>query len=71
MTSDLFAYPKGGQKEDQQARDRNECRHWAANQTGFDPAKAQTDAIRDAVAKRQGYLRAEAACLEGRNYSVK
>ena len=65
------AYSKAGQTEEQQARDRNEGRQWAAKQIGIDPAKAQTDVVRDAAAKRQGYLRAEAACLEGCNYSVK
>jgi hypothetical protein len=38
--------------------DRQECRNWAASQTS-----AGTDS--------QGNLRAQAACLEGRGYSVK
>ena len=70
-TAHLFAYPKGGQSPEQQARDRDECRHWAQSQTGFDSMQAQTNEANDSTAKRQGYLRAEAACLEGRNYSVK
>jgi hypothetical protein len=70
-TSELFAYPKGGQPDAQQRRDRTECQQWAASQTGFDPAKARIDATADTGARRRGYLRAEAACLEGRNYSVR
>jgi hypothetical protein len=56
--TDLFAYPKNGQNAEQQARDRQECRNWAASQTG-----SATDS--------EGNLRAQAACLEGRGYSVK
>ena len=56
--TDLFAYPKNGQSAEQQARDRQECRNWAASQMG-----SGTDSA--------GNLRAQAACLEGRGYSVK
>jgi hypothetical protein len=56
--TDLFAYPKNGQSAEQQARDRQECRNWAASQMG-----SGTDS--------GGNLRAQAACLEGRGYSVK
>jgi hypothetical protein len=70
--TELFMYPKGGQSADQQARDRYECHRWAADQTGFDPTQAAGGvAANAAVAKREEYRRAEAACLEGRNYSVK
>ena len=55
--TDLFAYPRNGQSAEQQNRDRQECRNWAASQTGSD-----TDS--------GGALRAQAACLEGRGYSV-
>jgi hypothetical protein len=67
------------------ARDRYECHRWATEQSGFDstqpagvPAAASTPAAgASATAKvaaptmRQDYLRAQAACLEGRGYSVK
>ena len=70
--TDLFAYPKGGQSLEQQTRDRNDCHQWASSQTGFDPAQPNGNGDpRDAAAKREGYLRAESACLEARNYSVK
>jgi hypothetical protein len=70
-TTHLFAYPKGAQSPEQQARDRDECSHWAQSQTGSDSTQTQTNVASAAAAKRQNYLRAEAACLEGRNYSVK
>lgn len=69
--TDLFAYPKGGQSLEQQTRDREECRTWAVGQTGFDPTKPTSDSPKDWGTKRDGYLRAEGACLEARNYSVK
>jgi hypothetical protein len=68
--TDLFAYPKGGQSMEQQTRDRDECHRWAVAQTGYDPAQSQGNP-NEAMGKREGYLRAETACLEGRNYSVK
>jgi hypothetical protein len=64
-SADLFAYPKNGQSTAQQAADKAECRRWAKEQTGFDPAQPSASS-----AKSQDYLRAEAACLEGRGYSV-
>jgi hypothetical protein len=58
----LFAYPTNGQTAAQQAADRAECQKWATSQTGIDSPPAS---------KRQDYLRAQAACLQGRGYSVK
>jgi hypothetical protein len=72
--TDLFMYPKNGQNTEQQAQDRSECRGWAAQQTGFDPTQAADTAMIATVAattRRQDYLRAQAACLEARGYSVK
>jgi hypothetical protein len=84
--TNLFAYPKNGQSTEQQARDRYECHHWATDQTGFDPTQpggvaaadstkpgAATPALTTAAspAKRQDYVRAQTACLEGRGYSVR
>ena len=60
---DLFAYPKNGQSAALQAQDKADCQRWAAGTTGFDPSKPS-------AASPQNYLRAEAACLEGRGYSV-
>jgi hypothetical protein len=69
--TDLYAYPKGGQSMEQQTRDRDECHKWAVGQTGYDPSQPSPSDTQDLMAKRQGYLRAEGACLEARNYSVK
>ena len=66
--SDVFIYPKNGQSEDQQSRDRYECHRWAAGETGFDPSEAGGGAGRG---NRDDYNRALTACLEGRGYSVK
>jgi hypothetical protein len=68
VSSELFAYPKGGQSEAQQKQDKEECRRWATSESGFDPAAPRPGKEPDA---RQSYLRAEAACLEARNYSVR
>jgi hypothetical protein len=67
-TSELIAYPKNGQSEEQQGKDKFECHRWAAGQTGFDPTQV---ASATAAGKRSDYFRAQAACLEGRGYSVK
>jgi hypothetical protein len=37
----MFVYPERGQTPEQQARDTAECRAWASQQTGFDPAAPQ------------------------------
>jgi hypothetical protein len=69
--TDLYAYPKGGQSTEQQIKDRDECRKWAVEQSGFDPSQPTHDSGNDWAAKRDSYLRAEGACLQARNYSVK
>ena len=76
---ELFIYPKAGQSNEQLARDREECHLWAVKQTGYDPTAAvassgSTTATKAPAnpkpEKREEYLRADGACLEGRNYSV-
>jgi hypothetical protein len=70
--SDLFIYPKNGQGEEQQSKDRYECHSWAANQSGFDPTQPMGGVDESqASAKRADYQRAQTACLEARGYSVK
>jgi hypothetical protein len=66
--SDLIAYPKNGQSQEQLGKDKFECHRWAAAQTGFDPTQFGGGS---APGKRSDYFRAQAACLEGRGYSVK
>ena len=63
-SSELFAYPKNGQSAAKQASDKSECQAWAASQTGYRAAASN-------AAQRQEYLRAEAACLEGRGYAAR
>ncbi len=65
QSSDLIAYPKNGQSEAQQATDKTACLSWAATQSGYDPATP------DSSTKHSDYVRAQAACLEGRGYSVR
>lgn len=57
--STLYAYPKNGQSDDQQASDRQQCEQWANGQTGSDSSGNSPD-----------YQRALGACLQGRGYSV-
>jgi Family of unknown function (DUF6515) len=69
---DIFVYPKNGQSDADQARDKYECHKWAQNESGFDPTQANGGVSPDqANAKRVAYRRAMGACLEGRGYSVK
>lgn len=65
----LYVYPKQGQDEEQQARDRYECHRWAVHQTDVDPSLAEPGDI--SLADQREYKRAITACLDGRGYSVK
>lgn len=63
--------PRNGQSEDQQAIDRYGCYQFAVAQTGFDPLAMNSGAPPDQVARLDSdYARAQAACLEGRGYTV-
>jgi hypothetical protein len=71
-TGDVFIYPKNGQSEEDQARDKYECHKWAQNQSGFDPTQVNGGLPPEqANDKRGAYQRGMIACLEGRGYSVK
>jgi hypothetical protein len=67
--TDLVAYPKNGQSTEQQGKDKFECHRWAVTQSGFDPTQGATASA--SASKRGDYMRAQAACLDGRGYSVK
>jgi hypothetical protein len=73
QSPNLIAYPKNGQTTEQQATDKSECRTWAVGQSGFDPSPAVTTqgTTPGSTNQRSNYMRAQAACLEGRGYSVK
>lgn len=72
VPEELFIYPKQGQSEQLQAKDRYECHRWAVDQTDFDPTQAGGGVpAGDTAAKRADYQRATKACLEARGYSVR
>jgi len=64
----LFVYPKQGQSEEQQAKDRYECHRWAVTASRVDPTLENETYTNE---QKQDYQRAMAACLEGRGYTVK
>jgi hypothetical protein len=64
----LYAYPEKGQSSEQTAQDRNECKAWAVEESGLDPATAKR---REKNQKMDDYNRAFMACMEGRDYTVK
>jgi hypothetical protein len=67
----IFIYPRKGQSEDLQAKDRYECHLWAVNQTGYDPTQPTDGMSAQANQKRADYQRAQGACLDAREYTVK
>jgi hypothetical protein len=64
----VFVYPKAGQTNVQQAKDRAECNATAVAQSGFDPA--QPGAMGSA-GQSASYATALTACLEPRGYTVR
>lgn len=71
VETELFVYPRGGQNEELQAKDRYECHRWAVDKTGFDPTlDGGGVSAASNMALRADYNRATKACLEARNYSV-
>lgn len=66
----VFIYPRLGQIAERQAADEYECHRWAAEQSAFDPTAAAVGQGGDA-GRRGDYRRAQAACLDGRGYTVR
>jgi hypothetical protein len=67
----VVAVPKNGQSPDLQARDHYECYKFAVTNSGFDPMHANgATAAAQAAGKQSDYERAQAACFEGRGYSI-
>ncbi len=58
MAGQIFMYPKNGQSEEQQAKDRAECQQWATQQAG------------QVAQNGSDYQRAMTACVEGRGYAA-
>ena len=71
-TERIFIYPRQGQSEELQAKDRYECHRWAVNQTHYDPTQP-TSGMPEAQMNqmRADYQRAMGACLDAHEYSVK
>lgn len=68
----IFMYPRNGQSAEQQAKDRYDCHRSAVDHTGYDPTLAGGGVSPESAAmKRSDYLRAQAACLDARGYSVR
>ncbi len=44
-----FVYPAKGQSEEQATRDKGECRQWAVDQSGIDPASVSSTGARKSV----------------------
>jgi hypothetical protein len=76
LTERIFVYPRQGQSEELQAKDRYECHSWAVSQTWREPRKVSIEEWTLIIksmpeAQRADYLRAQSACLDGRGYTVK
>lgn len=72
VADELFAYPKEGQSEQQQADDKYACHRWGVDQTGYDPTQPPSNlSVKELNKKREEYNRAMKACLEGKGYSVR
>ncbi len=72
-TGQIFIYPRKGQNDQQQAKDRYECHSWAVGQTHYDPTQPTGNIPGDQQLsqKRADYDRAMGACLDARGYTVK
>ena len=68
----IFIYPRKGQSEELQAKDRYECHRWGVSQTGYDPTQSTSGMPRAQLSQmRADYKRAMSACLDGRGYTMK
>lgn len=69
----VFIYPRKGQGPEQQAKDSDECRTWAINQSGYDATKPPpVDTPQEQlIQKSEGFFRALAACMDGRGYTIR
>jgi len=65
----LYVYPRQGQSEELQAKDRYACHRWAVKESNVDPTLDEEEDI--SQNDRRSYRRAITACLEGRDYTVK
>ena len=68
-TAKLAAYPRNGQSQERQARDHYDCYQFGVAQTGYDPMRAGYGA--SGTGNQTEFERAQAACFEGRGYTVR
>jgi len=64
-----MAYPRNGQNQERQARDHYDCYQFGVAQSGYDPMRAGYGAA--GTGNQTEFERAQAACFEGRGYTVK
>jgi len=68
----IFIYPRKGQSEELQAKDRYECHRWAVSQIGYDPTQPTSGMPETQLNQmRVDYNRAMGACLDGRGYTMR
>ena len=65
----LFIYPRKGQSEKLQAKDRYQCHRLAVGQTNYDPTQPPSGV--SSVQKGADYNRVMTACLDARGYTAK
>ena len=71
-TENKMIYPRKGQSEEQQAKDRYECHTWAVGQTNYDPTIFPSGIPDDQIMqKRADYQKAMGSCLDSRGYTAK
>ena len=71
-TERIFVYPRQGQSEELQAKDRYECHSWAVSQTHYDPTRPTSGMPEVQLNQmRADYQRAMGACLDGRGYTMR
>ena len=72
LAEKIFVYPRLGQSEELQAKDRSECHNWAVSQTQYDPTQPLSGMSEAQLNQmRADYQRAMGACLDGRGYTMK
>ena len=64
--SDIVAYPRNGQNDQQTSNDKFECHKWSVAQTGFDPTRSI-----NLQGTSADYRRAMGACMDARGYTVR
>ena len=64
-----MAYPRNGQSQERQARDHYDCYQFGVAQGGFDPMRSSYGVA--STGNQVEFDRAQAACFEGRGYTVR